>query len=157
MLIVGCGCRGQALARVLAESGHQVRGTTRDPALLDALAAAGVDGVTADPDRLGTLLGQLQGVSVLCWLLGSVDGNAEALHGPRLQSLLETLVDTPIRGLVYEGAGSVAPATLAAGAERVRQAGETFRMPTAVVQADPSEHQRWLAAMSEAVEHVLAA
>lgn len=157
MLIVGCGCRGQALARALIASGHQVRGTSRDPALLGALAAAGVEGVTADPDRLGTLVGQLQGVSVLCWLLGSAADNAEALHGPRLQSLLETLVDTPVRGVVYEGAGSVAAATLAAGAELVRRAGETFRMPTAVVQADPGEHERWLTAMSDAVEQVLAA
>jgi uncharacterized protein YbjT (DUF2867 family) len=157
VLIVGCGCRGRALAQVLAAAGHQVRGTSRDPAALPALAAAGVDGVTADPDRLGTLLGQLQGVSVLCWLLGSVGDNAEALHGPRLQSLLETLVDTPVRGVVYEGTGSVAAATLAAGTELVRQAGKTFRMPTAIVEADPGEHERWLAAMSDAVEQVLAA
>ncbi len=155
VLIVGCGCRGKELAGALIAAGHQVRGTTRDPGGLDALAAAGVEGVVADPDRLGTLLGQLQGVSVLCWLLGTATDNAEALHGPRLGSLLETLVDTPVRGLVYEAAGSVPAATLAAGAELVRGAGETFRMPTAVVEADPAEHERWTAAMSAGVEGVL--
>jgi hypothetical protein len=106
VLIVGCGCRGRELAGSLIAAGHQVRGTTRDPTSLDALAAAGVEGVVADPDRLATLLGQLRGVSVLCWLFGSVSDNHEALHGPRLGSLLETLVDTPVRGLVYEAAGT---------------------------------------------------
>ena len=31
VLIVGCGGRGQALARELAAAGHAVRGTTRSP------------------------------------------------------------------------------------------------------------------------------
>lgn len=154
-LIVGCGCRGRALAGALAATGHQVRGTSRDPAALETLAAAGVEGVVADPDRLGTLVGHLRGVSVLCWLLGSASPNGEALHGPRLGSLLETLVDTPVRGLVYEAAGSVPAATLAAGAELVRSASQTHRMPTAVVDVDPADHERWLLAMSAAVEQVL--
>jgi uncharacterized protein YbjT (DUF2867 family) len=157
VLIVACGCRGRALAGALGASGHQVRGTSRDPAALTTLSAAGVEGVVADPDRLGTLLGHLRGVSVLCWLLGSADGDVEALHGPRLQSLLETLVDTPVRGVVYEAAGSVAAETLAGGAALVRQAGETFRMPTEVVTADPTDRDSWLAAMRQAVEEVLAA
>ncbi|HEY6779876.1 MAG TPA: NAD(P)-binding domain-containing protein [Thermoleophilaceae bacterium] len=157
MLIVGCGCRGRALAGALATAGHQVRGTSRQPATLEALSAVGVEAVSADPDRLGTLVGHLRGVSVLCWLLGSATGNAEALHGPRLQSLLETLVDTPVRGLVYEGQGSVSAVTLAAGAERVREASATFRMPGEVVTVDPADHERWLAAMVAAVERVLAA
>ena len=46
---------------------------------------------------------------------------------------------------------------LAAGAELVRGAGETFRMPTAVVDVDPAEHERWTAAMCAGVERVLAA
>jgi hypothetical protein len=46
----------------------------------------------------------VEGVSVLVWLLGSVAGEAAAtLHGPRLESMLEALVDTPVRGVVYEG------------------------------------------------------
>ncbi len=53
VLIVGCGCRGRELAGALLAAGHQVRGTSRDPAALRALAAAGVEGVVADPDRLG--------------------------------------------------------------------------------------------------------
>lgn len=66
--------------------------------------------MVADPDRLGTLMPHLEGVSVVCWLLGSVTGAAaEALHGPRLESMLMALVDTPVRAVVYEGpAGEVA-------------------------------------------------
>jgi hypothetical protein len=156
VLIVGCGCRGRKLAGALAASGHVVRGTTRDSSTLAALTTAGVEGVVADPDRLGTLLAHLGGVSVLCWLLGSATGDTVPdLHGPRLQSLLETLVDTPVRGMVYEAAGTVAPELLAAGAESVARAGETFRMPTAIVDAPPAPHDAWLAAMRIAVEDVL--
>ena len=35
VLIVGCGGRGQALARELVAAGHAVRGMTRDPARVE--------------------------------------------------------------------------------------------------------------------------
>lgn len=115
-----------------------------------------MEGVVADPDRLGTLLAHLGGVSVLCWLLGSATGDTAAdLHGPRLQSLLGKLVDTPVRGVVYEAAGTVAPDLLAAGAASVALAGETFRMPTAIVDTAPSPVAPWLAATRTAVDDVL--
>ena len=94
VLIVGCGCHGRALAGELAGAGHAVRGTTRDPARVAGIEAAGAEGAVADPDRLGTVMAQLAGVSVVCWLMGSVDArSATALHGPRLQTLLQRLVD----------------------------------------------------------------
>ena len=40
VLIVGCGCRGQALAAALLEDGHAVRGTTRSAEWLAAMRAA---------------------------------------------------------------------------------------------------------------------
>jgi 3-hydroxyisobutyrate dehydrogenase-like beta-hydroxyacid dehydrogenase len=43
ILIVGCGCRGQGLARDLRAAGHAVRGTTRDPGKLAAIAATGAE------------------------------------------------------------------------------------------------------------------
>ena len=100
VLIVGCGCRGSALARRLAADGYAVRGTTRDPARTAAIEAAGAEAVVADPDRLATLVPRLAGVSAICWLLGSAEGAPE-LHGARLRTLLERLVDTPVRGVVY--------------------------------------------------------
>jgi uncharacterized protein YbjT (DUF2867 family) len=131
VLIVGCGCRGRELAGVLAADGHAVRGTTRSPERLAAIESAGAEAAQADPGRLGTLLPQLEGVSVVAWLMGGVD--EPSLHGPRLESLLETLVDTPVRGFVYEAAGGASPGLLAAGAAIVRRAGATWRMPVEVV------------------------
>ena len=161
MLIVGCGCRGRALARELRAAGHAVRCTTRDPARLAEIEAAGAQAVVADPNRLGTLMGQLQGVSVVCWLMGSAGVAAEEsataadLHGPRLRSFLERLVDTPVRGVVYEAAGSAPPGLLESGAAAVRAASATWSIPAGIVEADPGNHETWLSAMSDAVHRLL--
>jgi threonine dehydrogenase-like Zn-dependent dehydrogenase len=158
VLIVGCGCRGRALAGALVTAGHAVRGTTRDPARLADIEASGAQGVVADPDRLGTIMGQLAGVSAVCWLMGSVDGESAAdLHGPRLETLLERLVDTPVRGLVYEGAGPVDAEILRRGARLVRDAGRIWRMPVAVSAVDPADRGGWLAEMHAAVAELLSA
>ncbi len=159
-LIVGCGCRGQALARELIAAGHVVRGTTRDPAKLEAIEAAGAEGVIADPYRLATVMPLLDGASAVCWLMGTASGDAAevaALHGGRLEALLDKLVDTHVRGAVYEAAGSVDAATLSAGAALARERRERYRMPIEIVDADPSDHPRWLEATAAAVERVLAA
>ena len=156
VLIVGCGCRGQELARELRAAGHAVRGTTRDAARLEPIEAAGVEGAVADPDRLGTLLPLLAGVTVVCWLLGSADGeDVTPLHGDRLESLLGKLVDSGVRGLVYEAAGSVDAGVLAAGADLVRRAGATHTMPVALIEAAPGADE-WTAAAQAAVDQVLA-
>jgi nucleoside-diphosphate-sugar epimerase len=155
VLIVGCGCRGRALARELRAAGHAVRGTTRDAARLAEIEAAGAEAVLADPDRLGTLMTHLHGVTLVCWLMGSANGTADDLHGPRLRSMLERLVDTPVRGVVYEAAGSVAPNLLADGAAAVRAASATWSIPAEVVEADPADAKAWLAAMTDAVRRLL--
>lgn len=137
-----------------------VRGTTRDPGKLEAIEAVCGQAAVADPDRLGTLLPLLAGVSVVCWLMGSATGTPEsiaALHGPRLQSLLAKLVDTPVRGLVYEAAGTVGADLLAEGGVVVRAAAATYRMPASVVEEAPQDRPRWVAAMSSAVAEVLGA
>lgn len=159
VLVVGCGCRGRALTAALVGRGHAVRGTTRAAGVLPEIEAAGAEGVIADPLRLATIATQLQGVSVLCWLMGSAEGDAsdiEAIHGPRLESLIGTLVDTPVRGLVYEAAGTVAPAILEQGARLARMHAATHRMPVSVIDDDPREHETWLAAALAGVEGVLA-
>jgi uncharacterized protein YbjT (DUF2867 family) len=156
VLIVGCGCRGRALARELRAAGHAVRGTTRRPERLAEIEAAGAEALVADPDRLGTVMAHLHGVSLLCWLMGTADaGAAEDLHGPRLRTLLERLVDTPVRGVVYEAAGSVPPALLAGGAAAVREASGTWSIPAEVVQADPRDPEAWLSAMTGAFGRLL--
>ena len=158
VLIVGCGCRGQRLAAALAADGHAVRGTTRSPARLAEIEAAGAEAVIADPDRLGTLLPALAGVSAVCWLMGSAEGDADAvaaLHGPRLESLLEKLVDTHVRGAVYEAGGTQPAELFAHGAAIARHAALTYRMPVRVVDRRPTEVDDWVAAMGAAVEGVL--
>ena len=156
VLIVGCGCRGSSLGAALRASGHAVRGTSRSPERLPDLEAAGIEGVVADPDRLGTLVPALAGVTVACWLMGSVDDSHD-VHGPRLRSLMEHVVDTPVRGLVYEAAGAADPALLAEGVSIVRDASRTWHIPVEIVDVDPAAHQAWLDAMTAAVERLLSA
>jgi uncharacterized protein YbjT (DUF2867 family) len=153
VLIVGCGCRGRALGEALA-SEHAVRGTTRASERLGELETAGIEGVVADPDRLGTLLPALAGVTVVCWLMGTAIGSPE-VHGARLQTLAEHLVDTPVRGLLYEAAGTVDPALLEQGAHIVRTASHTWHIPSEIVSVDPADHAQWLEAMKEAIKRLL--
>ncbi len=155
VLIVGCGCRGRLLAGILVADGHAVRGTTRSRETLAAIEETGAEGVVADPDRLGTLMRALAGVSAVCWLMGTAEEGA-AVHGDRLETFVERLVDTPVRGLVYEAAGSVDAALLERGAAIVREGSRTWRIPAEIVDADPSRHAAWLAAMRSAVERLLA-
>ena len=152
ILIVGCGCRGRALAAALPD--HAVRGTTRSPERVAELEKAGIEGVVADPDRLATLVPAVAGVTVVCWLMGSAVDSPE-VNGPRLASFAEHLVDTPVRGVVYEAAGPADPSILAAGAQIVRDASLTWHIPVQVVTADPAAHEEWLGAMKEAIEATL--
>jgi uncharacterized protein YbjT (DUF2867 family) len=157
VLIVGCGCRGRALAAALQGEGLAVRGTTRTAESVPALTDIGVEGAVADPDSLGTIVSHLEGVSAVCWLLGSASGpSAATLNGPRLDTLLEHLVDTPVRGLVYEAAGSLPKERLAEGEGLVRWAGERWKLRVRTVWADPRQHSVWRAAMTRAVGEVLA-
>ena len=155
MLIVGCGCRGLALAHELSAE-HAVRGTSRSPERVAELEAAGIEGVVSDPDRLATLVPALSGVSVVCWLMGTAEDSPE-VHGLRLQTLVEHLVDTPVRGLVYEAAGSVDESLLQQGAHIVRDAAQTWHIRGEVVSTDPADYEAWLEAMKEAVQRTLSA
>jgi hypothetical protein len=121
------------------DEGYSVRGTSRSPD--PAIAAAGAEAVVADPDLLGTLMPHIEGVSVLCWLLGGVTGDARAtLHGPRLESMLAALVDTHVRGAVYEGPSH----------EIAERFTATYRMPVAVLRGGD-----WPGEAVEAVARVL--
>ncbi|ADB50343.1 Rossmann-fold NAD(P)-binding domain-containing protein [Conexibacter woesei] len=158
VLIVGCGCRGQALTRALRARGHAVRGTTRDERRRAAIEAAGAEVWIGDPDRIASISYALDGVTILCWLMGSASGPAEkleALHGSRLSMLLERTIDTTVRGVLYEAAGSVEPSLLAGGAEQVRSACSYSEIPHALLEADPADHERWLVAALERVDELL--
>jgi uncharacterized protein YbjT (DUF2867 family) len=157
-LIVGCGCRGRELAAGLLAEGWLVRGTTRDAGQLAEITAAGAEAVRADPDVIGSVLDHVADVTALFWLLGSAHGPDEqlvALHDMRLRRLLEELVDTPVRGIVYEAGGSVDREHRDAGVAIVREATERWRIPAEVVEADPADHQAWRAAMLAAAARLV--
>lgn len=160
VLIVGCGGRGVGLGEALRDRGHAIRGTSRSPDGVARIEAAGLEGAQADPDMLGTLLGQLGGVSVVCWLLGSAEGGEEqvaALHGPRLRTMLERLIDSPARGLVYEAAGTVPQDLLAQGVQALEAIEASHHMPVAAITADPAvDGQAWIEDAVAGVEAVLA-
>jgi nucleoside-diphosphate-sugar epimerase len=156
-LIVGCGCRGRALGARLREAGWEVRGTTRDPGNTEEILAAGLEAAVADPDRVGTVLEYVGDVTLLFWLLGSAAGEPDALaaiHGPRLKRMLEEIVDTPVRGVVYESSGSAPSDLLERGAAIVAAASDRWRIPAAVVDADPGDWESWLEAMLAAAERL---
>jgi uncharacterized protein YbjT (DUF2867 family) len=160
VLIVGCGCRGQGLARELRAAGHAVRGTTRDPAKAAAIAATGAEPYLGDPDRVGTLMEALTGVTIVCWLMGTATGDPErvaALHDGRLRMLWEKLVDTPVRGVVHEAAGPLPPEVLARGRAVAESAHATWRIPLVLLDADPVDHDAWRAAAAGAVDRLLGA
>jgi uncharacterized protein YbjT (DUF2867 family) len=142
-LIVGCGCRGRQLGEGLLAEGWAVRGTSRREEGLAAIEATGIEAALADPERPGTLLELVGDVAVVYWLLGSAAGEPDevaAIHGPRLERLLEHLVETPVRRFVYEAAGSLDAAILERGAAAVRVAGERWRIPVEIVD-DPVGRQ----------------
>lgn len=139
VLIVGCGCRGQELARKLAADGYPVRGTTRDPRNCPFIEAAGAEPVCADPNRLATLGDALEDVAVVIWLMASASGPEDevaALHGDRLERLLERLVDTPVRGFVYDAAGVVDASSLENGKRLVSEASERWQLPVVTIGRD---------------------
>jgi uncharacterized protein YbjT (DUF2867 family) len=157
-LIVGCGCRGRELGAELAGLGWQVRGTSRRADEPGAMEAAGIEASQADPDRPGTVLELCADVAVVVWLLGSASGGPEAIaaiHGPRLESLLEKLVDSPVRGFAYEAAGSVNAGTLSEGARITERAGERWRIPVTLLTGDRAE-PGWAARTAAAIERLVA-
>jgi uncharacterized protein YbjT (DUF2867 family) len=137
-------------------AGHPVRGTTRDAARVDELEAAGIEPAVGDPYRLATLLPHIANTSAMVWLMGSATGDdVEALHRTRLTTTLERLVDSPVRGMVYEAAGTLPADLFREASAEVRKAALTWQMPNVIVDQDPGDHDAWVAAMVAAVEEVL--
>ncbi len=159
-LIIACGCRGLALTAALREQGHAVRATTRDPRRVAEIEAAGAEAIVGDPDRVSTIAPAFDHVGVACVLLGSATGTADAvaaLHGTRLEMLLERMLDTTVRAIVYEVAGTVDEEVLAAGAQRVRHACARSLIPYVLLDAEPEDHATWTASAADAVQRALLA
>jgi hypothetical protein len=139
-----------------------VRITTRTEAGREAIEAAGAECWIGTPDRLATLRGSLENVTIACWLLACASGEAaelEALFTTRLELFLTQAIDTTVRGLLYEGSvvsGTGVPRELLAGGERIVRAAATrnaipFRCLTAV----PPEGGAWLRAAHQEIRSLL--
>ena len=127
VLIVPCGCRGRALARSLRAEGHAVRGTTRGAHVAEIAEVA--EPYVGDPDRIGTLMDALHGVTIVVWLAGGLD-----IPEGRVRMFWEKIVDTGVRGVVHEGGGEAI----------ARESSERWQIPLEV--GDPLEAVRRLLA-----------
>jgi uncharacterized protein YbjT (DUF2867 family) len=160
VLIVGCGCRGRALAADLVADGHAVRGTTRDPGRAEAIADTGAEPWVGDPARLGTLTRALDSVTVVCWLLGAARGSPAELaelRERRLAAYLQEMVDTTVRGFVHD-AGAGGPDDLAARERAVvEHAARTWLIPVRAIEADPADPAGWGRAARAAIDSLLEA
>jgi hypothetical protein len=160
ILIVGGGCRGRRFAAEMILRGHVVRASTRTEAGRAGIEASGGECWIGTPDRLATLRGALENVTIACWLLASATGTSEALdalHGSRLEYFLTQAIDTTVRGFLYEASGTaVPPRALLAGERIVRSLGERNVIPVAILRADPGEQDAWMTEACNAVERLLA-
>jgi hypothetical protein len=159
ILIVGGGCRGRRLASELAREGHALRVTSRRETGRAMVEAAGAECWIGTPERLDTLRGALDNVTLALWLLASASGSARelrALHGPRLEAFVRQLIDTTVRGFIYEPPGDAMPAELAAASERAaRSLAEHNAIPYAVIRCAPGEQESWMVQARAAVGRLL--
>jgi hypothetical protein len=159
VLIVGGGCRGLELAEGLVGEGHAVRITTRSPAGRAAIEGVGGECWIGTPDRLATLRGALDSVTVACWLLASASGpedDLRALHTTRLEFFLTQAIDTTVRGFLYEASpGRLAPALLAEGERIVRTLTARNEIPFRCLTAVLDEREGWLGAARDEIGALL--
>jgi uncharacterized protein YbjT (DUF2867 family) len=158
ILIIAGGARGRALAAGLLEDGHTVRITTREAGGCPAIEAVGAQCWIGTPDRIATLRYALDGVTLVCWLLGTACGESaalRALYGTRLEFFINQTIDTTVRGLLYESAGSVDAALLAAGRALISERAAYNAIPLAVLDADPRDLEAWTAQARGAIAGLL--
>jgi hypothetical protein len=152
-LIVACGCRGRLAGKRLLAEGWQVRGTSRSEDGLVAIREAGIEPALANPLHPDTVLELVGDVTIVLWLLGSAIGPPEelsAIHGSRLERFMERLIETPVRGFVYEMKGTVNPILLEHGNEVIEAAGDTWRVGVSSVFVDPRDPHDWAEIMAGA-------
>jgi hypothetical protein len=158
VLLIGGGCRGLELTRELVAGGHAVRAVTRSETGRAAIEAAGAECWIGDPDVVGSLRYALESVTIVVWALGTASGSpaaVAALHGPRLEMMLSKIIDTTVRGVVYEAAGTIAAEAFATGSAELERMGRLNEIPYAIVDADPADRERWLTAARRAIGELI--
>jgi hypothetical protein len=167
----------------MLQSGHAVRITTRTEAGRAGIEAVGAECWIGTPDRLATLRGSLENVTVACWMLAGAHGPAQeiaALHRSRLEFFLGQAIDTTVRGLIYDisieggsagggsggsrggggsdaqqGDGVVSAQTLAAGERIFRSMTELNAIPSVVLDCGSGDGEAWVDAATVAVDSLL--
>lgn len=163
ILLVGGGCRGRALAAELLEEGHAVRISTRSESTRAAIEACGAECWVGTPARLATLRGVLDGVAIACWLLARAQGSEQelaALHSERLESFLTGLIDSTVRGFVYErgeagGVGGLPAGACATGELTARRITERNAIPLELLRAGQADAEGWGVAARAAIDRLL--
>ncbi len=158
VLLIGGGCRGLGLTENLVADGHAVRAVTRDEGKRRCIEHAGAECWIGDPDVVGTLRYALENVTILIWALGTASGTADevaALHGPRLEMMLSKSIDTTVRGIVYEAAGSVVPEVLEGGIDELKRTCERNEMAFALLRADPCDANVWVGEARATIDRLL--
>jgi len=159
ILLLGGGCRGRQLAAGLLSDGHAVRITTRSDDGRAAIEATGAECWLGTPDRLATLRGALDGVTIACWMLATAQGSPEQLselHSTRLEFFITQAIDTTVRGIVYEARGTPEQrAAPAAGGLLVRRMTERNQIPLACLAEDRADADRWAGAARDAIDSLL--
>jgi hypothetical protein len=171
ILIVGGGCPGRELAARMVGDDHAVRITTREERARAAIEAAGAECWIGTPDRLATMRGALDHVTIACWMLAGAHGEPEqlrALHCSRLEFFLSQAIDTTVRGFLYDAtpAGGVPAELLAEGAAIVERMTALNAIPAVVLGAQgrgagagesgaDGGGEQWVAAAGAAIERLL--
>lgn len=104
-LVAGCGYAGLRLARLLAEAGHSVTGTTRDPERARRLSEAGIRPLlldVADPARVRRLEGEAP--EACFYLVPPVEGEGRRIG---VEAVIRALRRAPLEAFVYASSTSV--------------------------------------------------
>ena len=65
--------------------------------------------------------------------------------------MLSKVIDTTVRGVVYEAAGTIAAQAFATGIAELEHMGRLNEIPHAIVDADPTDEGIWVAAARDAI------
>jgi hypothetical protein len=133
--------------------------TTRSEQRRREIQESGAECWIGTPERLATLKASIENVSVVCWLLGTASGTAEQirdLHTSRLEFFLGQIIDSTVRGFVYEPLGcSFSEDLRACGTRVAHEISSRNSIPLRLIQADPEHQQRWLEDARAAIDSII--
>lgn len=153
VLLTGTPQRLAPVAERLVAEGFAVRCAVAG----GAPVVAGAQSVDASPDLPGGIVMALEGVAVVCWLLGDEAWSDPDLHDSKLETMLLRVVDTGVRGFVYElpSGFTAAPALALAGGKQVAHANETWHIPCEAISTAGQSGQQLAECVSAAVHRTL--